>query len=52
MKLPSKAKEIERTEIKKFGSTLFDFLNRTSHPSMLSVKVIREPFYHSCPHAL
>ncbi len=24
-------------------------LNRTSRPSMLLVKVIREPFYHSCP---
>jgi len=49
MKLPSKAKEIKRTETEKFGSALLDLLNRTSRPSMLSVKVIREPFYHSCP---
>jgi hypothetical protein len=49
MKLPSKAKEIKRTEIEKFGSALLDLLNRTSRPNMLSVKVIKEPFYHSCP---
>jgi hypothetical protein len=49
MKLLSKAKEIKCTEIEKFGNALFDLLNRTSRPSMLSIKVIREPFYHSYP---
>jgi hypothetical protein len=42
MKLPSKAKEIKRTETEKIGNALLDLLNRTSHPNMLSVKVIRE----------
>jgi hypothetical protein len=34
---------------KKNWQWLFDLLNRTSHLNMLSVKVIKQPFYHSCP---
>jgi hypothetical protein len=56
MKLPNKAKEIKNTETKKIGSTLLDLLNKWMFnmlgckgvPNRLLVKVIREPFYHSC----
>jgi hypothetical protein len=57
MKLPNKAKQIKHTKTEKFGSTLLDLLNKwmlnmLGHKGvldMLLVKVIRKPFYHSCP---
>jgi hypothetical protein len=55
MELPKK--QIKHTKIEKFGSTLFDLLNKRmlnilGHKGvldMLLVKVIKKPFYHSCP---
>jgi hypothetical protein len=49
MKLPSKAKEIKHIEIEKIDNNMLDLLDKTSHPNVLSIKVIIEPFYHSCP---
>jgi len=49
IKLPNKAKAIKCTKTENFGNALLDLLNRTSRPSMLLVKVIKEPFYHFYP---
>jgi hypothetical protein len=53
MKLLSNAKEIQHVKNKiKIGNALPDLLIKTSHPIMLSIKVIKKPFNHSYPHGL
>jgi hypothetical protein len=57
MKFPNKPKQIKHTKIENFGGTLLNLLNKwmlnmlgcKGALNMLSVKVVKEPFYHSYP---